>query len=50
MIIVEYQKITSVSKNLQQSNSVTVTNENDKEISKERYIYIQKKDRKLLII
>ena len=50
MIIVEYQKITSVPKNLQQSNSVTVTNENDKEISKERYIYIQKKDRKLLII
>ena len=50
MIMVEYQKTTSVSKNLQQSNSVTVTNENDKEISKERYIYIQKKDRKLLII
>ena len=31
-------KITSVSKILQQNNSETVTNENDKEIPKERYI------------
>ena len=31
-------KITRVSKNSQQSNSGTVTNENDKKISKETYI------------
>ena len=31
-------KITGVSKNLQQNNSGTVTNEHDKEIPKERYI------------
>ena len=31
-------RITKVSKNLQQSNSETVTSENDKEIPKERYI------------
>ena len=31
-------KITKVSKNTQQNNSETVTNENDKEIPKERYI------------
>ena len=31
-------KITRVSKILQQNNSETVTNENDKEIPKERYI------------
>ena len=37
-IIIEYQKITKVSKNSQQNNSETVTNENDKEIPKERYI------------
>ena len=41
-------KITKVSKNSQQNNSETVTNDNDKEILKE--IYIQKKDRKLLMI
>ena len=38
----EYQKtaniITKVSKNSQQNNSETVTNENDKEIPKEIYI------------
>ena len=34
----EYQKITKVSKNLHQNNSETVTNENDKEIPKERYM------------
>ena len=31
-------KITKVSKNWQQNNSETVTNEHDKEIPKERYI------------
>ena len=31
-------KITGVSKKLQQNNSETVTNENDKEIPKERYV------------
>ena len=31
-------KITEVSKNFQQNNSETITNEHDKEISKERYI------------
>ena len=31
-------KITKVSKNLQQNNAETVTNENDKEIPKERYV------------
>ena len=43
-IIIEYQKFTELSKNLQQHNSETVTNENNKkifqEIPKERYIYI----------
>ena len=34
----EYQKITKVPKNSQQNNSEAVTNENDKEILKERYI------------
>ena len=32
----DYQKITKVSKNSQQNNSETVTNENDEEIPKER--------------
>ena len=45
----EYQKLTKVSKNSQQNNSETITNDNDKEIPKERYIS-PKKDRKLLII
>ena len=31
-------KITKVSKNSQENNSERVTNENDKEISKDRYI------------
>ena len=31
----EYQKVTKASKNLQQNNSETVTNENDKKIPKE---------------
>ena len=34
----EYQKIKNVTKNLQQNNSQKATNENDKEIPKERYI------------
>ena len=39
----EYQKNTKVSKNSQQNNSEKVTNENDKEIFKEIYIYISKR-------
>ena len=35
-------KITKVSRNSQQNNSKTVTNENDKEIHKERYISPEK--------
>ena len=57
----EYQKITEVSKNLPKNNSETVTNENDTEILKEiceeerqikiyLKIYLQKKNKKLLII
>ena len=53
--MMKYKKITKFSKeNLEQSNSETVTNQNDKEILKERYtytyiyiyiyIYIYKKD------
>ena len=34
----EYQKFTKVSKNSQQKNLKTITNENDKEIPKERQI------------
>ena len=45
----EYQKITKVSKNLQQNNSKTITNENDKEVPKERYISPEERQ-KLLII
>ena len=43
----EYQKNTKVSKNLQQSNSEKVANENDKEIFKE--IYISPKERQNII-
>ena len=47
-------RITKVFKKSQQNNSETVTKENDKEIPKERYIYIyiyfQKKDKKLFMI
>ena len=57
----EYQKITEVSKNLPKNNSETVTNENDTETLKEireeerqtkiyLKIYLQKKNKKLLII
>ena len=42
-------KIIKVLRNSQQNNSETVPNGHDKEISKERYIYLQKKDRKLLM-
>ena len=40
-------RITKVSKNSQQNNSETVTNEHDKEIPK-KDMYLQQKDRKLL--
>ena len=40
----EYQKMVNVSKNSQQNNSETVTNDNDKEI------YLLKKGKELLII
>ena len=48
-------KVTKVWKTLPQINSETVANEAeniwiDREIPKERYIYLQKRDRKLLII
>ena len=43
-------RIMKVSKSSEQSNSETVTTEHDKEISKERYIYLENKDRKLLMI
>ena len=43
----EYQKITKVSKKLQQNHSEKVTNENDKEIPKE--IYISPEDRQKII-
>ena len=46
----EYQKKSQkFPKNSQQDNSETVTNENDKEIPKKE-IYLQKKDKKLLIM
>ena len=56
--VIEYQKIKKVSTNSQQYNLETVTNDNDKEIPKEgcispeerQKVYLQKKDRKLLII
>ena len=43
-------RITKVSNNSQQNNSETITNENNKEIPKERYIYLTEKDRELLVI
>ena len=39
-------KITKVSKNSQQNNLETVTNENDKEMPKERFL---KRDKRLLL-
>ena len=44
------KKITKVSQNSEENNSETVTNEHDKEIPKEIYIYPLKKDRQLLAI
>ena len=38
-----YQKIIKISKKSQQNNSETVTNKNDKEIPKERYIAPEEK-------
>ena len=43
-------KVTKVSKISSQNNLETITNEYDKEKPKGKYIYIQKKYRKLLII
>ena len=43
-------KITKVQKTSQQNYSETVKNEHYKEIFKEIFIYLQRKDRKLLII
>ena len=44
-------RITKVSKISQQNNSETITNEHDKDnLKKHIYIYIQKKDRTLLIV
>ena len=43
-------KITKAPQKSQENNSKTVTNESDKKIPKEVYIYLQKKDRNLLII
>ena len=45
----KYQKFTKFLKNLQQNNLETVTNQNDKKYLK-KYIYLQKKDKKLLLI
>ena len=42
-------RLTKLSKNSQQNNSEIVTNENDKEIPKERYISPKKKDNKSLM-
>ena len=38
----ELRRITKVSKNSQQNNSETASNEHDKEIPKERYISLEK--------
>ena len=43
-------RIMKVLQNSQQNNSETVTNENNKEIPKERYISPEKRQKKLLII
>ena len=43
-------RISKVPKTLQQNDSETITNEHDQEIPKERYIYLRKKDKKLLMI
>ena len=41
----KYQKITKVSKNSQRNNSETVTNKNDKEILKERYVFPEERQK-----
>ena len=43
-------RIMKVLQNSQQNNSETVTNENNKEIPKERYISPEKRQKKLMII
>ena len=43
-------KVTKVSRNSQQNNLDTFTNENDKEKHLKKDIYLQKKDKKLLMI
>ena len=39
------QKITEISKKLQQNNSETVENQNDKDILKDMYIYLEEKQK-----
>ena len=41
----EYRNITKVLKNLEENNLETVTNENDKEIPKERYISLEERQK-----
>ena len=41
----EYRKIPKVSKTSQQNNSEKLTNENDKEIPKERYISLEERQK-----
>ena len=42
-------RITIVTRNLQENNLETVTNEYDKEIPKERYKYLEEKDKESLM-
>ena len=49
MVIKLLTKLLKVPQNSQQNNSEAVTNENDKEQPKERYIYLQKKKKKSLM-
>ena len=50
--MMEYQIITKVSKNSPKNNSGAITNDNDEGIPKEipKDLYLQKKDKKILII
>ena len=43
-------KTSKASKTLPKNNTETVTNEYDKEISKERYVYLRTTDRQLMMI
>ena len=43
-------KTSKASKTLLKNNTETVTNEYDKEISKERYVYLRTTDKKLMMI